>query len=222
MITSETDSSNDEAAQALEQPEVLLDHKRYRQALHIGYVEMERIVEDVIVTEFTRIGEVLMAHGYNTEVIIFDIESVLDGKLYVCGAGLRMSRGFMNNAIVYTGDPLSFKFILQTQNFASRTTEEMVEYHKLTPNWFHKRVKRFMQTTCREIDISHIEEHFTDDWEMLEAPFSVKLRNEYGYYNEIASAPTIEKAFKIGSYMMEEYHVEDGLLVLDKNGREVH
>jgi len=194
---------------------------RYRQALHIGYVEMERIVEEVIISEFTRIGELLMEHGYEVEVIVFDTESELTDKLYVCGAGLRLSRGYMKNAIVYTGDPHSFQFILQTQNFASRTTEESVEYHKLTPKWFHKRVKKFMESSCREIDFSHIEDSFSDDWEMYEGPFSVKIKNSYGYYNEIATAKTIEKAFRVGSIAVQGNFAEADLQVVDRNGREV-
>ncbi len=194
---------------------------RYRQSLHIGYVEMERIVEEVITSEFTRIGELLMENGYEVEVIVFDTESELTDKLFVCGAGLRLSRGFMNNAIVYTGDPHSFQFVLQTENFASRTTEETVDYHKLTPNWFYKRVIKFMESSCREIDFSHIVAQFSDDWEMYEGPFSVKIKNDYGYYNEIATAETIEKAFRVGSIAVQGNFSEDELLVVDKNGREV-
>lgn len=196
--------------------------KRYRQALHIGYVEMERIVEEIIISEFTRIGEVLLEHGYEAEVVVFDTQSELDDRLYICGAGLRMTKGYMKNAIVYTGDPHCFQFVLQTQNFASRTTEEVVDYHKLTPNWFYKRVKYFMQTSCRNVDFSHIEKHFPNDWEMFEPPFAVKLKNEYGYYNQIASADTIEEALQKGSYAVKGSFQEEDLLVVDKNGREIN
>jgi len=182
---------------------------------------MERIVEEVIVAEFTRIGELLMEHNYTVEVVVFDTESELDGKLYVCGAGLSVNRGSMKNAIVYTGDPHSFKFVLQTQNFASKTSEETVEYHQLTPNWFHSRVKKFMSSSFREVDFSHIEDYFTDNWQIMEGPFSIKIKNNYGYYNEVASAETIERAFQISSYAAEEHYAEEDLIVTDKNGREV-
>ncbi|MGJ8657104.1 MAG: hypothetical protein ACSHX6_11695 [Akkermansiaceae bacterium] len=192
-----------------------------RQAINIGNVEMERIVEEVIVSEFTRIGELLMEYGYKVEVVVFDTESELDGKLYVCGAGLSVNRGYMKNAIVYTGDPNTFQFVLQTQNFANRTSEEMVEYHRLTPNWFHSRVKKFLASSFREVDISHIERYFTDDWDLLEGPFSIKIKNDYGYYNEVASAETIERAFQISSYAAEEHYAEEDLIVTDRHGREV-
>ncbi len=194
---------------------------RKRQALHIGYVEMERIVEEVIVAEFTRIGKLLMNEDYTVEVVVFDTESELDGKLYVCGAGLSVRKGSMKNAIVYTGDPHSFKFVLQMQNFASRVTEESVEYHKLTPNWFHSRVKNFLKSTFRGVDFSDIEDLFTDDWEMLQGPFSIKIKNDYGYYNEVATAETIERALQICSYAAEMHYAEEDLIVTDKNGREV-
>jgi len=182
---------------------------------------MERIVEEVIVAEYTRIGELLMSHDYNVEVVVFDTESELDGELHICGAGLSISKGHMKNAIVYTGDPHHFQFTLQTHNYANKTTEELVEYHKLTPNWFHKRVKEFMSSTFREVDFSHIEDLFTDDWEMLEGPFSIKIKNDYGYYNEVASAESIERAFQISSYAAEVHYNEDDLIVTDRNGREV-
>lgn len=203
-----------------ELPTQPLCEARMRQSLHIGYVEMERIVEEVIVSEFTRIGELLMENGYTVEVVVFDTESEVDGKLYVCGAGLSVNRGYMKNAIVYTGDPLAFQFVLQTKNFANRTSEESVEYHRLTPNWFHSRVKKFMSSSFREVDFSHIEDYFTDDWEMLEGPFSIKIKNEHGYYNEIANAETIERAFEISSYAAEMHYAEENLIVTDKNGRE--
>mgnify|MGYP000194534378 CR=1 FL=1 len=202
------------------QTEPLCEARR-RQAIQIGYLEMERIVEEVIVSEFTRIGELLMDHGYTVEVVVFDTESELDGVLHVCGAGLSVNRGFMKNAIVYTGDPHSFQFVLQTKNFANKTSEEMVEYHRLTPNWFHSRVKKFMSSSFREVDFSHIEDFFTDDWHMLEGPFSIKIKNEYGYYNEVASAETIERAFQISSYAAEVHYAEEDLIVTDRNGREV-
>ena len=198
-----------------------LTEARKRQALHIGYVEMERIVDEVIVAEFTRIGKLLMKYDYDVEVVVFDTESELDGNLYVCGAGLRVNKGSMKNAIVYTGDPHSFKFVLQTQNYASRTSEESVDYHKLTPNWFYSRVKKFMKSSFREVDFSKIEESFTDNWEMMQGPFSIKAKNEYGYYNEVATAETIERAFQISSYAAEVHYAEDSLIVVDKNGVEV-
>jgi hypothetical protein len=198
-----------------------LSEARKRQALHIGYVEMERIVDEVIVAEFTRIGELLMEYHYMVEVVVFDTESELDGKPYVCGAGLSVNKGSMKNAIVYTGDPHSFKFVLQTQNFASKTSEETVEYHRLTPNWFHRRLKRFMSSSFREVDFSDIEDYFTDDWEMMEGPFSIKIKNNYGYYNEIANAETMEEALQISSYAAHEHYAEEDLIVTDKNGREL-
>lgn len=198
-----------------------LSEDRKRQSLHIGYVEMERIVEEVIVAEFTRIGELLMQYNYSVEVVIFDTESEIDNKLYVCGAGLSVNKGSMKNAIVYTGNPESFEFVLQTQNYANRQSEEIVAYHKLTPNWFHSRVKKFMKSSFREVDFSHIEEYFSDDWQMMEGPFSIKIKNDYGYYNEVATAETIERAFQISSYAAEEHYPEDSLIVVDKNGREV-
>ncbi|MFT5905169.1 MAG: hypothetical protein ACI9E1_000762 [Cryomorphaceae bacterium] len=204
-----------------ETPTQPLSEARKRQALHIGYVEMERIVEEVIVAEFTRIGELLMKHDYTVEVVVFDTESELDGKLYVCGAGLRANRGSMKNAIVFTGDPHSFNFVLQMQNFASKTSEETVEYHRLTPNWFHSKVKSFLSSSFREVDFSHIENSFSDDWQVMEGPFSIKIKNNYGYYNEVASAETIERAFQLSSYAAEEHYAEEDLIVTDKNGREV-
>jgi hypothetical protein len=194
---------------------------RNRQALLIGYVEMERIVEEVIIAEFTRIGELLIKNHYSVEVVVFDTESELDEKLYICGSGLCVRKGSMKNAIVYTGDPQSFRFVLQTQNFASRVTEESVEYHKLTPNWFHSRVKNFLRSSFREVDFSDIEDLFADDWEMLEGPFSIKVKNDYGYYNEVATADTIEYALQICSYVAERHCAEEDLIVTDKNGREI-
>jgi hypothetical protein len=150
-----------------------LSEARKRQSLYIGYVEMERIVEEVIVSEFTRIGELLMKYNYDVEVVVFDTESELDAKLYVCGAGLSVKKGSMKNAIVYTGDPHSFRFVLQTQNFASRVSEESVDYHKLTPNWFHSRVKRFMSSSFREVDFSDIEDFFTNlNWTKIEENYN--------------------------------------------------
>jgi hypothetical protein len=198
-----------------------LSEARKRQSLYIGYVEMERIVEEVIVSEFTRIGELLMKYNYDVEVVVFDTESELDAKLYVCGAGLSVKKGSMKNAIVYTGDPHSFRFVLQTQNFASRVSEESVDYHKLTPNWFHSRVKRFMSSSFREVDFSDIEDFFTNDWEMLEGPFSIKIKNNYGYYNEVANAATLEKALQMSSYAAGMLYAEEDMIVTDKNGREV-
>ncbi len=96
-----------------------------------------------------------------------------------------------------------------------------MDYHKLTPNWFHKRIKQFMQKNCRDVDFSHIEAQFSDEWEVYEPPFSVKLRNNYGYYNEIAKADTIRQAFRIGSIAVQGNYKEDDLLVVDNNGKEV-
>lgn len=194
---------------------------RMRQSIHIGYVEMERIVEEIIVTELNRLGELLMKYRYDVEVVMFDTESEIDGKVYMCGAGLRIYKGTMKNAIVYTGDPHSFQFTLQTQNYASKTFEDTVDYHKLTPSWFHRSVKQFMKSSFREVDLSDIQKNFTDDWEVMEGPFSIKIKNDYGYYNEVATAETIERAFQISSYAAEVHYSEKDLIVVDKNGREV-
>jgi len=193
---------------------------RYRQALHIGYVEMERIIEEIVSSELTRVGEFLLAEGFKVELVICDTESELDGKLYLCGAGLHITRGFMENAVVFTGDPSTFTFVLQTQNYASRTTEETVEYHKLTPAWIHKRLRHFLKNYLQEIDLNLIEEHFKNDWDQLEGPFSIKVKNDYGYYNEIATAETLERAFQISSFAAQTHYHEDDLIVVDKHGHQ--
>jgi len=201
--------------------DTLIPDSRKRQALLIGYVEMERIVEEIIVAEFKRIGKLLMDCGYTVEVVVFDTECVIENKLYICGAGLSVKKGSMKNAIVYTGEPHLFQFTLQTKNFASRMTEEKVDYHRLTPNWFHSRVKNFMSTAFRDVDFSKIETLFSDNWYLHEGPFSIKVRNDYGYYNEVAIADTIDKAFRICSDVAEEHFVEEKLIVVDKYGVEM-
>ena len=192
-----------------------------RQCIHIGYVEMERIVEEIIIPEINRLAELMMKYSYDVEVVLFDTESEIDGKVYFCGARLRINKGMMKNAIVYTGDPHSLQFTLQTQNFASKTFEDTVDYHKLTPSWFHRSVKQFMKSSFREVDLSDIQKKFTDDCEVMEGPFSIKFKNDYGYYSEVATAETIERAFHIGSYAAEVHYSENDLIVVDKNGREV-
>lgn len=194
---------------------------RLRQAMHIGYIEMERIVEEVIVTEFNRIGELLMENDYKVELVLYDTMSDIDDKLYVCGAKLSIKRGYMRNSITYTGNPQYFQFVLQTRNFASRTTQETVEYHRLTPQWFHSRVKHFLKNTFREVDLTHLDDLFTDKWDNMEGPFSIKIKNDYGYYNEIAKAESLERAFHISSYAAEAHYAEEDLIVMDRNGTEV-
>ena len=78
-----------------------------------------------------------------------------------------------------------------------------------------------MSATFREVDLSHLEDLFTDDWDIMEGPFSIKIKNEHGYYNEVASAETIERAFEISSYAAEMHYAEEDLIVTDRNGNEV-
>ena len=201
-------------------PKLSKDEMRYRQALRVGYVEMERIVEEIIVSEFTRIGEVLLEYDYKVEVVVFDTECEFSDKVYICGAGLRITSGYMTNAIVYTGCPHSFQFVLQTTNFANKVTEEYVEYHKLTPIWFHRRVRFFIENNFRKVDLTRIDNFFTDAWDELEGPFSVKMMNKHGYYNEIAKVDTVEEAFQLGSYATQGQCKAEDLLLVDINGKE--
>lgn len=195
--------------------------KRIRQAIQVGYVEMERIVDEVIITEYNRLGKILMSHDYDVEIVLFDTESEIDEKLHLCGAGLSVNKEDKASAIVFTGDPHNFQFSLQIQSFDSNTSECSVDYHRLTPNWFHSNVKQFIQESFSDVDLSELEGLFVDDWHIMEGPFSIKVKTETGDYEEIADAESIERAFQISSYAAEMHYNEEDLIVTDKNGVEV-
>lgn len=195
--------------------------KRIKQAIQVGYVEMERIVDEVITTEFERLGEVLMKHDHAVEIILFDTESEIDGSLHLCGAGLSIGGEEDKSAIVFTGDPHNFQFSLQTQSEKHDGSECSVDYHKLTPNWFHNNVRQFVQESFPDVDLSEIQGMFVDDWHIMEGPFSIKVKIDEGTYEEVADAESIERAFQICSYAAELHYNEEDLIVTDKNGVEV-
>ena len=195
--------------------------ERYRQAVRIGFVEMERIVEEVVVPEFEKIGEILMDSGYEVEVVVFDTESTVSDDLFVCGAGLRVSRGHMHSAIVYTGDPYRFEFTLQTHNYVGQVSEMDVEYHKLTPDWFHRSVMQFLAQTFSEVDFSEFAQVEEDEWRLMEGPFTVKLEGDDSSFETIAEAATIEEAMKMASRFCRALKSEDKLVLEDCTGRRV-
>lgn len=201
--------------------EVNDQRERYRQAVRIGFVEMERITEEVVVPEFEKVGEILMEAGYDVEVVVFDTESSVCDDLFVCGSGLRVSRGHMHSAIVYTGDPYRFEFTLQTHNYVGQITEIDVEYHKLTPYWFHKSVMNFLANTFPEVDFSDFAETEVDQWRVMEGPFTVKLEGEDGDFQTVAEAGTIEEAMKMASRFCTAFKSEDKLVLEDRLGRKV-
>ena len=194
---------------------------RIKQAIQVGYVEMERIVEEVIIAEFERLGEVLMKHDHEVEIILFDTESEIDGSLHLCGSGLSIGSDENASAIVFTGDPHNFQFSLQTQSPTVENLEYTVDYHKLTPSWFHNNVKQFIKESFSEVDLSEIEGMFVDDWHIMEGPFSIKVKIDDGTYEEVADADSIERAFQICSYAAELHYNAEDLIVTDKNGVEV-
>ncbi|MEO1858011.1 MAG: hypothetical protein ABGY95_11710 [Rubritalea sp.] len=201
--------------------EVRDQQARYRQAVRIGFVEMERITEEVVIPEFEKVGEILMAAGYDVEVVVFDTESNMCDDLFVCGAGLRISRGHMHSAIVYTGDPYRFEFTLQTHNYVGTVTEVDVAYHKLTPVWFHRNVLNFLSVTFSEVDFSNFAETEEDQWLVMEGPFTVKLEDEGGDYQTVAEAESIEEAMKMASMFCTAFKSEDKLVLEDIMGRRV-
>jgi len=194
---------------------------RYRQSLRIGYVEMERLIDDVIIPELNRLGQILMKYNHDAEVVLFDTESEIDDKIHICGVGLRFSKDGMDNAIVFTADPHSFQFSLQASNYAGESEDIIVDYHELTPVWFHNQMKKFMESCCQMADFSPIYDSFKTNWNAYEAPFSVKMKNKDGTYNDIVTTETIEEAFRIGSTAIKGAFCEDDLLVVDKHGTEV-
>lgn len=201
--------------------EVKNQRARYRQAVRIGFVEMERITEEVVIPEFEKVGEILMDAGYTVEVVVFDTESNVCDDLFVCGAGLRISRGHMDSAIVYTGDPYRFEFALQTHNYVGAITELNVAYHKLTPVWFHRNVLSFLLDSFPEVDFTDFAETEEDQWLVMEGPFTVKLEDESGDYQTVAESDTIEEAMKMASMFCSESKSEDKLVLMDKNGQKV-
>lgn len=194
---------------------------RYDQAIRIGCVEMERIVEEVVVPEFDKVGEILMEAGYEVELVIFDSESPINDQIFQCGAGLRISRGRMKNAIVYTGDPYRFEFSLQTHNYVGRTTEREVAYHRMTPGFFHMHVVAFLNQTFPEVDFSSFKQAAQGDWEMLEGPFTVKLELADDVYEVVAEAHDIDEAMRLASECCGRYRSEDRLILEDSQGRKV-
>lgn len=201
--------------------EVRVQRERYRQAVRIGYVEMERITEDVVIPEFEKVGEILMDNGYDVEVVVFDTQSPVCEGLFVCGAGLRVSREDVHSAIVYTGDPYRFAFTLQTNNYVGEIVELEVEYHKLTPVFFHKSVLAFLNSTFEDVDFSSFAQPSDDVWLLMEGPFTVKLEGENGDFDTVAEAATIEEAMKVASLFCTTFKAEDKLILEDSRGRRV-
>lgn len=201
--------------------ELKVQHERYRQAVRIGYVEMERITEEIVVPEFEKVGEILIEAGYDVEVVVFDTASSVCEDLFVCGAGLRVSRDNKQSAIVYTGDPYRFEFTLQTHSYAGEIVEREVEYHKLTPHWFHKSVLVFLKSTFSEVDFSKFAQPSDDEWLLMEGPFTVKLEGETGDFDTVAEAETIEEAMKMASMFCTAFKSEDKLVLEDRLGRRV-
>lgn len=201
--------------------EVNNQRERYRQAVRIGFVEMERITEEVVVPEFEQVGAILMEGGYDVEVVVFDTESSVCEDLFVCGAGLRVSNGDNHSAMVYTGDPYRFEFTLQTHNYVGEITELEVEYHKLTPYWFHRSVLAFLNSTFPEMDFSSFAQPDADEWHLMEGPFTVKLEGESGEFETVAEADTIEEAMKMASMFCRGFTSEDKLVLEDGQGRRV-
>lgn len=194
---------------------------RFDQAIRVGCVEMERIVEEVVVPEFEKVGEILLEAGYEVEVVIFDSESPLNDQMYQCGAGLRVSRGWMKNAIVYTGDPYRFEFTLQTHNYVGRTTEVEVAYHRMTPGFFHNHVFTFLTKTFPEVDFSSFKKVDDSDWELLQGPFTVKFELYDGIYEVVAKADEVDEAMRLASECCARYRAEDRLVLEDSLGRKV-
>lgn len=197
------------------------NRERFDQAIRVGCVEMERIVEEVVVPEFEKVGEILLDAGYEVEVVIFDSESPVSGQLFQCGAGLRISRGWMKNAIVYTGDPYRFEFSLQTHNYVGRTCEVEVAYHRMTPGFFHNHVFTFLEQTFPEVDFSSFKQVEDSEWDLLQGPFTVKLELAHDIYEVVAVADDIDEAMRLASKYCTQYRAEDRLVLEDSLGRMV-
>lgn len=201
--------------------EVNDQRERYRQAVRIGFVEMERITEEIVIPEFEQVGAILMDSGYDVEVVVFDTESSVCSDLFVCGAGLRVSQGDKHSAMVYTGDPYRFEFTLQTHNYVGEITEQEVDYHRLNPSWFHKSVLAFLNNTFPEVDFSEFAQMDEEEWLLMEGPFTVKLEGEDGEFETVAEAETIEEAMKMASMFCTAFKSEDRLVLEDGQGRRV-
>lgn len=194
-------------------------NEKFRQAVRIGLIEMERITEEIVMPEFQLVGAILQEAGYDVDVVVFDTEEA-EGS-FICGAGLKISRGHMRSAIVYTGDPYRFEFVLQTHNYIGRVTEVNVEYHKLTPCWFYENVMDFLHATFRELDFSEYALVEDEQWSLLEGPFTLRVQGEDGKLRRIAEADTIEEAMKTASKICASVQSDDALILEDSNGRRV-
>lgn len=195
--------------------------ERYKQAVRIGFVEMERIVEEVIVPEFEKVGEILYDAGYALELVVFDTDSNVSEDLFVCGAGLHVRVDGVDRAIVYTGDPYRFEFTLQTLDKDGNVEERNVEYHKLNPYWFYKSILDFLAVTFPDVDVSEYVELEEDQWHLMEGPFMVKLRPEGGEEQVIAQSQTIEEAMQMASRFCAGFTNEEMLVLEDSQGRQI-
>ncbi|WP_156817191.1 hypothetical protein [Rubritalea marina] len=197
------------------------EEARYKQAVRIGFVEMERIVEEVIVPEFEKVGEILYDAGYALELVVFDTDSHVSEDLFVCGAGLHVRVAGVDRAIVYTGDPYRFEFTLQTLDCTGNVEERNVEYHKLNPYWFYKSILDFLDLTFPDVDFSKYVELEEDQWQLMEGPFTVKLKPDDGDEQVIAQSATIEEAMQMASRFCAGFTTEEMLILEDSQGRQI-
>ena len=197
------------------------EEERYKQAVRIGFVEMERIVEEVIVPEFEKVGQILFDAGYAIELVVFDTDSNVSEDLFVCGAGLHVRVDGVDRAIVYTGDPYRFQFTLQTLDSEGKVEEFDVDYHKLNPYWFYNSILDFLGVTFPDVDFSKYVELEEDQWHLMEGPFTVKLRPKDGDEQVIAESETIEEAMKMASRFCASFTTEEMLVLEDSQGRQI-
>lgn len=188
--------------------------------LRIGYSEMERIVEETIVPEFTKVGEILMGHGYDAEIIVFDSKTELDDRLYVCAAGLNATKNDRRSAAVFNADPFQYLFNVQWKIPDSEILEDTIDYHKLTPKWFHNKLQHFFQSAFPEIDFGELTT--SESWDIHQPPFLIKHRNAFGDFVQIAEATTLNQALRLSSIKVEKNNYKDAdIIVTDKHGKEV-
>lgn len=194
---------------------------RYCQSIRIGCIEMERITEEIIIPQFEEIGAILVKNGFNVEVVVFDSESPVKADVFLCGAGLRISKNGATHAIVYTGDPFKFEFNLQTHNHLGEVSEYDMEYHTLNPSQLYKRLLGFLENSFKDINFSSLRDMTRDSWQTYEGPFTVKLALENGGYTLLATAETIDDAARLASLYCKAAPCEDKIILFDNGGRKV-
>jgi len=189
---------------------------RARQRLRDGCIEMDRILNEIVHPELLFAAKAIKNQSLPAEIVELHTSSPLDDLDYSIGLKFRFGDKHLPSKLEIKANPETHQFEISLRFFKGEETTHECSFYELIPEKIHSWAHSLFQREPYDIPYAPKVHKDLFDPSAFKPPFKVKML-ENSETSEVATAPTLSEAIKLGSTFSSIFKKNATLSIIDSN-----